>query len=351
MPLFSIPNVRIRGIAGCVPKQQESNYDYDWIGEKERNLLVKTTGVEKRRVAEKGVTASDLCYPCADSLMGTLPWAKEEVDAVVFVSQTSDFVMPATAVILQHRLGLSKHCLAFDVSLGCSGYVYGLAIIASLMSNAGARKGLLLVGDLSTLYLNRRDKSTYPIFGDAGTATALEFDPSAPSMDFNLQSDGSGSEAIIIPGGKVRNPLDDDTTKETEVAKGIWRHQLNLWMDGTEVFNFALREVAPNVRALYGHNGTSSADYDYFIFHQANKLMNETIRKQLKLEPGKVPYSLSEFGNTSSASVPLTIVTELREEASQGRLSMLMAGFGVGLSWGSVAVTTEQMVCPELIEI
>ena len=141
MALFSIPNIRVSGIAGCVPVKEESNYDYDWISEKERNLLVKTTGVETRRVAEKGVTASDLCYPCAQKLIDDLHWAREDVDAVVFVSQTSDYVMPATAVILQNRLGLSKQCLAFDVSLGCSGYVYGLAIIASLMANAGARKG------------------------------------------------------------------------------------------------------------------------------------------------------------------------------------------------------------------
>lgn len=349
MALFSIPNVRIDGVAGCVPKQSVSNRDYDWISEKERELLIKTTGIENRRMAADGVTTSDLCVPATRQLLKELKWEPEEVDLLVFISQSRDYFLPATAIILQDKLGLPKSSIAFDISLGCSGYVYGLSVVASMINSAHIKKALLLVGDISTFSLNYKDKSTYPLFGDAGTATALSYDAEAPALDFNLQSDGEGYEAIIIPDGGLRNPLQDESFEEKEVDKGIHRTNRNLALNGLDVFNFSLREVAPNIKKLYEFNSTVSSDYDYYVFHQANRLMNESIRKKLKVEPEKVPYSLGEFGNTSSASIPLTIVTELRDQLKEQR-RMLFSGFGVGLSWGSVSVKTDQLVVPELIE-
>lgn len=349
MALFSIPNVRIAGVAACVPQNSVSNRDYDWISEKERELLIKTTGIENRRMAPAGVTTSDLCFKAAEGLLDSLGWDANEVQLCVFISQSRDYFLPATAIILQDRLGLPKTCIAFDISLGCSGYVYGLSVVSSLIQNARIGKALMLVGDISTFSLNYKDKSTYPLFGDAGTVTALSFDETASSMDFNLQSDGEGYEAIIIPDGGLRNPIQDSSFEEKEIDKGIHRTPRNLALEGLDVFTFSLREVAPNIKALYEYNSTDKDDYDYFVFHQANKLMNESIRKKLKLDPESVPYSLPNYGNTSSASIPLTIVTELREQL-KGNKRFILSGFGVGLSWGAVSVKTDDLVVPELIE-
>mgnify|MGYP000134108484 CR=1 FL=1 len=351
MAIFSVSNVKFSGVSACVPKRTVSNHDYEEITEKERNMLIKTTGIEERRVAEVGVATSDLCFEAAEKLIEELEWDKEEIQLLVFVSQSRDYILPATAIILQDRLGLPKTSIAFDVSLGCSGYVYGLSVIASLMSSAQTKKALLMVGDISSLSPNEKDKSTYPLFGDAGTVTALEFDPSAPSMNFNLQSDGSGYKAIIIEDGGVRNPINDESYQDVEIDKGITRNKRNLALDGLEVFNFSLKEVAPNIRAFLDATHTTKDDYDYFTFHQANKLMNESIRKKLKIEEEKVPYTLRKFGNTSSASIPLTLVKELNHELETKRLKHIFSGFGVGLSWGTVSVETDKIVCPELIEI
>ncbi len=189
------------------------------------------------------------------------------------------------------------------------------------------------------------------MFGVAGTASALEFDPTADKMNFNLQSDGSGCDAIKISDGGMRNPLTQESFIETEIEKGIIRSNRDLELKGLEIFNFSLREVAPNINALLAHDSTTIADYDQFVFHQANKLMNETIRKKLKVDAEKVPYSLENYGNTSSASIPLTIVSQLAEKVKNTKTSFLMSGFGTGFSWGSATLKTNNLVCPPVIEI
>ncbi|MDQ3047165.1 MAG: ketoacyl-ACP synthase III [Bacteroidota bacterium] len=350
MALFQIPNIRLSGISACVPKRTESNLDYDWISEQERALLIKTTGIENRRMAETGVTTGDLCFVAAKKLISELNWKPEEIEIIILVSQSRDYFLPATAIILQDKLGLPKTALAFDLSLGCSGYIYGLSTIASLMSNAKIKKGLLLTGDISTLSLNKKDKSTYPLFGDAGTVTAIEYDEKAEPMFFNLQSDGSGYKTIIVTDGCTRQELNEESYKEVEIEKGVIRNRKNLSLDGLEVFNFSLREVGPNIKELLNYNSSKLEDYDHFVFHQANKLMNETIRKKLKIDAEKVPYTLKQYGNTSSASIPLTIVSELSEKVRTQPSSFILSGFGVGLSWGSAAIKTHGLICPPVIE-
>ncbi len=350
MALFSVPNIKITGIAACVPPRSESNLDYDWITEQERSLLIKTTGIENRRIADKGVTTSDLCLQAAEKLLSTLNWDRNEIQVIILVSQSHDYFLPASSIILQNKLGLPKSCIAFDIDLGCSGYVYGLSTIASIMTTAGLKKGLLLVGDISSFSLNRKDKSSYPLFGDAGTATALELDASADKMHFNLQSDGAGCDAIIIQDGGMRHPLTQESFEETEIEKGIIRSRRDLELNGLEIFNFSLREVAPNINDLLKFSQTDISNFDYFVFHQANKLMNETIRKKLKVDAAKVPYSLVDYGNTSSASIPLTIVSQLADKVKETSTRFLFSGFGTGFSWGSVILTTNHLVCPPVID-
>lgn len=350
MALFTLPQVSIAGISACVPKNKEHNLSYEWISPKEREMLVKTTGIEYRRVANLSLCTSDMCFLAAQQLLTTLKWDSSEIDLLIFVSQSPDYFLPSTSIILQDRLGLGKQCLAFDIALGCSGYVYGLSVVAGLMQSGGLRKALLLVGDKSTSSSSYKDKSVYPLFGDAGTATALYFNPSATPFVFNLQSDGSGKDAIMISDGGMRNPINEETYIEQEIETGIIRHRRHLALNGLDVFNFSLREVVPNINALLHYANKNTEEFDYFIFHQANKLMNETIRKKMKLLPEKVPYSLNTFGNTSSASIPLTIVHCLTEITPNHCLQCLLSGFGVGLSWGSAVVEFDHIVCPPVIE-
>lgn len=349
MAIFQVPNINIAGISACVPQEEYNNHNYDWISEKERETLIKTIGVERKRHAKKGTTTSDLCFVAADNLINELNWDRSEIDLLIFVSQSRDYIIPSTACLLQEKLLLSKRCIAFDVSLGCSGYVYGLSVIGSMMATGSIKKGLLLTGDISTLNTSFKDKSAFPLFGDAGTATAVELSNNSNPMSFNLQTDGSGYDAIIIPDGGIRNFADKETSfTYHKIADGIIRNKFNIALDGIKVFNFSLREVKPNINKLFNKYDLSTDDIDYFVFHQANKLMNETIRKQLKVEPEKVPSSLNEYGNTSSASIPLTIVSKLADEVRNSKLTMLFSGFGVGLSWGSVILNTENIVCPSV---
>jgi 3-oxoacyl-[acyl-carrier-protein] synthase-3 len=351
MAFFSINNIRLQGIAAAVPKFEISNWDYDYISEKERKLLIKTTGIEKRRaVQNSGVTTADLGMAAAEKLLKETNTAKEDIEILVFVSQTPDYLLPASSILIQNRMGLSKNCMAFDINLGCSGYVYGFSVISSLMSSGKMKKGLLIAGDISSISAEREDKSVYPLFGDAATATLLEYDEKADKINFSLQSDGAGYEAIIVREGGLRKPYTVDSFKIEDKGNGIKRAPRNLELDGMEVFNFSVTTVPKNIEEFFKETVTSPDSYDYFIMHQANLLMNETIRKKLKFPAEKVPYSLAKYGNTSSASIPITIVSELRDKLS-APTSLLLSGFGVGLSWGTVSLKVSNLVCPEIIEL
>lgn len=351
MATFAVPHIRMAGLAAAVPQQQEANLDYQHIPEKDRKLLVKTTGIHTRRLAPAGMTASDLCVAAATPLLEALNWAPASIDALVFVSQTPDYQMPGTAVLLQDRLQLPHQCLAFDINQGCAGYVYGLGTLASLLSSGNLKRALLLVGDTITHTLSPEDKSTWPIFSDAGSATALEYAPEAPPMHFNLQSDGSRYQAIIVPEGGARQPIRPESLQTQEIAPGIHRAPNQMAMQGLDIFNFGLREVAPNLKALMKGIPAEPEAFDYFIFHQANRLLNESIRKKLSLPPEKVPYSLRDYGNTSCATLPVTMVTQIRASLQSQPLQLALSGFGVGLSWGSAAIRTQPLICPPLVEI
>lgn len=338
-------------MAAAVPKHAESNWDYELLTESEKKMLVKTTGVETRRVASKNMTTSDLCFTAAEKLIAELKWNKEDIDVLIFLSQSRDYYLPATSIILQDRLGLSKNTMAFDMGLGCSGFPYGLSVISSLLANSGLKKGLLMMGDISSATCSKDDKSTYPLFGDAGSVTALEFDENVGDMQFQLQSDGSGYEAIIIPDGGIRNLVSKESFDMKTIAKGITRCNLNLALNGLDVFNFSVTEVPKALKNFFKETDSNPTTYDYFLMHQANKLMNETIRKKTKFDAEKVPYSIQKYGNTSSASIPLTIVSELNQDVQNKELNLIASGFGVGLSWGIVSFKTNKICCPKLIEL
>ncbi len=350
MAIFSVGNVRLTGVAACVPPKEFHNLDYDFITLPERELLIKTTGVEKRRIAEKGMTTADFCFTAAEKLLNDQSWNRDEIDLLIFVSQSRDFLVPSTGIILQEKLGLSKTAMAFDIPLGCSGFVYGMSVIGNFLTNGSIKKALLLVGDISSIYCSVRDRSTYPLFGDAGAAATFEYKPGAAPMHFNLQSDGSGWDAISIPDGGMRNFISLESFDYHKIDEGIYRNKIQLTLNGIDIFNFTLREVSPNINALLTSTGKTIEQFDYFLFHQANLLMNESVRKKLRLPKEKVPYILSKYGNTSSASIPLTMVSEIRNDLISKKMSLLLCGFGVGLSWGTVLIETDGIACPEVLD-
>jgi 3-oxoacyl-[acyl-carrier-protein] synthase-3 len=351
MAFQTLKNVSIKGISACVPSFREDNKTIPLFQNRdEADKFISSTGVEFRRVVKNsGICTSDMCYSSSLKLLNELDWKSEEIDCLIFVSQTPDYILPATACILQERLKLSSDCYALDISLGCSGWIYGLSVIASLISGGTMKKGLLLAGDTTTVTKSPRDKSTYPLFGDAGTATAVEFDANASPLMFNFGTDGKGHEAIMIPDGGFRNFFNYRSSEYAEIEPGIIRNRLQSILNGPAVFTFGISKAPKSVNAILEYSGINKEEIDYFVFHQANKFMNEKIRTKLKIEPEKVPYSLREYGNTSSASIPLTIVTQLKPELNNKK--MLACAFGVGLSWASVIFNSDYLKCPGLIEI
>lgn len=347
MAYLTLRNVRITGFAAGVPKNIISNIESS--GENISDMyeaaeFVAATGVRERRW-DNIHTTSDLCYAAAERLISDLNWDKKEIDAIVFVSQTADYILPATSCILQDRLGLSKECYAVDISLGCSGWIYGLSALASLMQTGEIKKALLLVGDA-----RGHVKTDDPLFGYAGTATALEYSSDATDMMFHFGTDGSGKDAIIIPHGGTRHQISPESFNE-EYIDGRKYNMLESRMNGMDVFSFAISTAPKSIKRLAEHFGLDYLSYDYYVFHQANKKLNDTIVKKLKLDPDKVPYSLDRFGNTSSASIPMTIVSELKGKVENKPTKFLCCGFGVGLSWGSVAFETTKLIISDIVEL
>lgn len=349
MAFFKVPNVRINGIAACVPKNTQSNLEGPAESQSERDLLVKSIGVNFKRVAAAGMTCADLGLNAAQRLLAELDWDRNEIDALIMVTQTGDYPIPASAILLQSRLELPKSTLALDINLGCSGYPYGLSVMGSLISQGNLRKALLVVGDTSADLT--ADRGVSSLFGDCCTVTALSYDTSAPEMIFDLNSNGKGFEAVYIRSGGKRHPPTAEDLELKLHEDGVIRRGTGLVLNGVDVLNFAVREVPLAVKNFLKQTDTTADQYDSFVFHQASLMINETIRRLLKLDKSKVPSTLYDFGNTSSASIPLTIHQQLRDQIINGSQRVLMCGFGVGLSWGTASINLDKIACPPLIEI
>lgn len=336
--MAEISGVAIRGIATAVPTGIARSADYPHFSADEAERFSKSTGIRERRVVSGAQCASDLCAFAAADLLGRLHWERAEIGAVIMVTQTGDHPVPATAILLQHRLGLPNTCIAFDVNLGCSAYPYGLMIVGALMKTAGVRRALLLVGDVSSKVCSFEDKSTWPLFGDAGSATALELDEDAAPMHFDLMTDGKGGSAIIIPAGGPagRNPLTPQALEPRTDKNGSTRSDVHLQLRGADIFSFAISKVPDSIRRALAAAQWAPESVDRYVLHQANKMINDTIRKKLALDEARLPSSIDCFGNTSSVSIPLTICHTRDSWTFPSRT--LLAGFGVGLSWGAVTV-------------
>lgn len=349
MAIIKFDNIGIKAISACVPSKVESNKDLNYfMSDEEIQKAIQNIGIEERRMAEQEVCASDLCFKAAEKLLNDNRIERNTIDALIFVSQTADYHQPATAPILQNRLGLSKNMLSFDINLACSGYVYGLSTAYAYASQQGINRVLLLVGETMSKIVSRYDKVNTPLFGDAGTATLIEKGDYGKSV-FSLHSDGSGYEVMMIPDGGFRNPSCSKSLVEETDANGDRRTREQFRMDGMAVFNFGMSEEPRDIKNLLAEGGIELTELDLLIYHQANKFMTDFFTKWLKFDKSKTPYSIQKFGNTSSASIPLTIVTELKNGYPE-RKNVIFSGFGAGLSWGSVLLDLRKCEISELIE-
>lgn len=345
MAQATIHNVRYAGMVTCVPRRVLSNID-DCPPQMRpaRERLVRNIGIHTRRICSEWQCFSDLAFDAAEHLLEQLHWKREEIDALIVVSQSPDYLIPSTAIILQDRLRLNKSTIAFDVNLGCSGYPFALHLLGCMIATGGVKRGLVLVGDRCATVID-------PLFSDAGTATALEYVPGAPPMYFDLNSDGSGHRAIMLPAGGHREPYGVQHAIPTQDADGIWRLPTSLVLDGPAVLSFSTQQIPPAVKNLLTYANCPIDDIDYFLFHQANRMINETIRKKLGLDAEKVPSSLHDFGNTSGASIPVTMTVRIQEALQGSDNKLLMSGFGIGLSWGSCIVDISDAIFPPLLEV
>lgn len=352
MALLSFEGVGITAMAAAVPHTVIDNYKYtDFFPADQVKEVVDKIGVFERRFADKDTCSSDLCFAAAEQLITDNKIDRNEIDLLVFISQTPDYRMPSTSILLQHRLGLRQSCVAFDINLGCAAFCYGLSVIYGMMQSGGIRKALLLDGETRSKVYSPKDRRSAFIFGDAGVAALIERNNTFGRSVFSLNSDGSLGDLIMIKGGGYRHPSSLETLTERVVDEyGNVRNDEQGYMRGGDVFNFVIREVPRDIKQTLNYAGLTTSDFDYYIFHQANNFINSYIAKKMKLDTSKIPSTIAKYGNTSSVSVPLTIISELRDKLV-GEKRLLLSAFGVGMSWATGIVPFLDCRISDIVEV
>lgn len=332
--------VAIRGVVCAVPGEPVPVRDIgSHFPAAEVEQISRTVGLGTVHRVKPGQTAGDLAVQAAERLMEKLGWDRTSVDGIIMVTQTPDHLCPATACIAQARLGLSSTCLAFDVNQGCSGYVYGLYMASQFVQSGGCRRFLMLAGDTSSIGISSEDRSVALLFGDAGTATALELDESAPPISFVLGTDGTGACNLIAPAGGWRRRPTPEALERVEAEDGNRRAPFELYMDGLAVFNFTLQRVPPLVKQILELQGWPREDVQAYAFHQANGFILNLMTKKLKVRADQVPINIGRYGNTSMSSIPLLLADDLRElVTAELPAKVVLAGFGIGYSWAAAAL-------------
>ena len=353
MAFLSIPNVVIKGMSACVPSLIEENRDMPFYTPEEAEKVIETTGVERKHIVSDGITASDLCLRASERLLDDLGWERESLDLICNVTQTSDYINHPNVFVLHDKLGLKNDCMSLDLYHGCPGWVVGLSTVASLMSHGSIKRALLLDGDNITSIQYAQDREGRPLFGDCGTATALEFEESASPMFFQTGTNSKDGVALIHKRGGYRQPY---TLDEYRIELGLRTGELNTdgvddLMDGMNVFSFGISTPPKSIKHLCEHFDINIDNIDKLVLHQANKFMVQKIAKKLKVDKDRVPLSLRDYGNTTSASIPLTLVSQCAYDFTTRPMKTIACGFGTGLSWASVYFETSGIVCPKIIEI
>ncbi len=314
-------NLKIRGLVAALPDNKKETLSAEKkFGSNTIRKLIETTGVKSTYRVLPNQTASDLCFAAAEKLIHGLNWERNSIDIIVFVTHAPDYDRPSTACVLQGRLGLSEDCMAFDISLGCSGFVYGLTAISTFLQAGNIRRGILLTGDMSSVAVNP-DTTNNMLFGDCGCAVAVEREENGSTIDFLLKTDGSRFKDLLAAGGGYRHRGREDKF---------------VYMEGNNVFSFSITDVVRTIKEFMRDKQISGEDLDLFVLHQANAMIMKNIAKRCKVPLEKVPLSIYEYGNTASSSIPLAIVDTLAECERRSR-KIVASGFGLGLSWGVVS--------------
>ncbi|MCQ2343458.1 MAG: ketoacyl-ACP synthase III [Paludibacteraceae bacterium] len=348
MARIKYKGVTIKAISACVPKNISKNSELGYLIPKEEiEKTINSIGIVEKRFVDEDTTASDLCFKAAKKLIEDNNIDRNSIDLVLFLSQLPDYKIPATAPILQHRLGLPTTTAALDLSLGCSGYVYALSTAMAYASMEGINRVLLLVGETFSKFVNKMDKVDAPLYGDAGTATLVDKSDTGFVSVFDLYSDGSGENAVKIKAGEGRHKTTVENLKEHTEKDGSILSDNEVFMNGMEVFNFVMRVVPKSIKTLCSENDIVLDQVGHLVLHQANKFMTDFVSKRIKYPLERVPYSLDKFGNTSSPSIPLTISSEL----SDAKLTdAVISGFGAGLSWGVAHINLSECKVSEIID-
>lgn len=351
MAFLSVKNVAIRGIAACVPPGVEENKDISFYTPEEVEQVIDYTGVERKHWVDPGVTACDLCLKACERLLDEIGWERDSIDAICNVTQTPDYLNHPNGFVMHEKLGLGPDCLVLDLFHGCPGWVVGLSTISSMMSNGQLKRVLFMDGDNVSSNMYKLDRESRPLFGDCGTATALEFDENAAPMYFQIGTNSSDGKTLIMTQGAYRKPF---TAEEYAKLLAKKRGEMALEvddskMDGMSVFSFGISAPPKSVKKLCEHFGINLEDIDKLVLHQANMFMLKKIAKKLKIDMEMVPSSLKDYGNTTSASIPLTIVSQCAKEYSSGKIKSVCCGFGTGLAWASVYFETDKIVCPDVV--
>ena len=354
MARWTIKNVRFAGVSACMPKHVVKTADLPLFNEEEAAVFDNTVGIKERRLGPDTLCASDMCQAAAEKLLEELGWEKSSIDMLVFESVTADFhPTPPTSCVLQDRLGLSTDCFCIDLPMGCCGTMYAINVAGNMLSAGNIKRALLLVGDTALRMGSMQDKSRIPLFGDCGTAMALEYDATAEDIVIDFHTLGSGYKALMTPHGGFRHPITSESFLQEDFGNGIVRAPKDTLIDGMAVLTFAISRPPKSIQQLIeDYHIDVNTDIDYFLIHQANKLIVDRVVKKLHLPVEKVPYDLEEFGNLGGASIPSLMVTRIANALrSNAPTKMLCSSFGLGLSWGTMLLTANNVVVPDLIEI
>lgn len=352
MAYWVIKNVAVRGVTGTVPDNPVKSAQLPFFTKEEADVFDATVGIRSRYIASEDVCASDLCLNAGERLLAGLGWEKESVDILLFASVTGDYKTPPTSAILQERMGLPSTTFVLDVPMGCCGCIYCINVAGNMLSAGTARRALILVGDTAKRMGNPMDKSRGPLFGDSGTALALEYDPSASDIMIEFNTMGSGYKALMTPHGGYRHPITQESFVEEDFGNGIIRAPKDALINGMDVFSFAITKPPVSVKKMLEDQGLDKdKDVDFFLIHQANKLIVDRLVKKLKLPAEKVPYNLQEFGNLGGASILMLMTSEICDDLSSRPLTLLCSSFGLGLTWGTMLLRTKPMTVVPLEKI
>lgn len=351
MALVDIQHVAIRGMAACVPSQTEATRDIEFYATPEEAANVEaTTGVVRKHVVkDSGVTGADLCIRAAERLLDDLGWERDSIDLIVNVTQTSDYINHPNVFVAHERLGLKKECMSLDLYHGCPGWVVGMMSATSLLSHGTMCRCLLLDGDNISSMQWALDHESRPLFGDCGTATALEFDKSAPPIHFDTGTNSEDGKALIHDQGGYRNPFTIESLQQELDRRSGKIAPVENGMDGMSVFSFGISTPPKSIKKLCGVNNIDIASIDKLVLHQANLFMVQKIAKKLKVDSDRVPISLGEYGNVTSATIPLTIASQCAVDYRSKPMRTIACGFGTGLSWASVYMETNNLIIPDVI--